>query len=100
MSRQGYVSPIWSRELTLKLMKIASDENWNLVVHDCSNDTRFARNLNQCSKLGFSFGTSNDSSEFESILIEAFLPILKDDSFCFVEEKDLEDKYKLKNFIE
>ena len=46
ISRHGYISPIWSRSLTLKLMKIADDENWDLVVHDCSNGTKFARDLN------------------------------------------------------
>ena len=26
--RQGYISPIWSRELTFKLMKLADEEGW------------------------------------------------------------------------
>ncbi|MEG2919435.1 MAG: radical SAM protein, partial [Clostridium sp.] len=34
ISRHGYISPIWSRELTLKFMKIADEENWDLAVHD------------------------------------------------------------------
>ncbi len=50
ISRHGYISPIWSRELTLKFMKIADEENWDLVVHDCSNNTKFARDLNLSSK--------------------------------------------------
>lgn len=37
---------VWSRELTLKLMKQADEEGWAPVVHDCSNHTKFARDLN------------------------------------------------------
>ena len=50
ISRHGYISPIWSRELTFKLMKMADEENWDLVVHDCSNHTKFARGLNLSSR--------------------------------------------------
>ena len=28
LCRRGYVSPVWSRELTLKLMKQADEEGW------------------------------------------------------------------------
>lgn len=37
MSRQGYISPIWSRDLTLKLMETATSEHWKPLIHDCSN---------------------------------------------------------------
>jgi pyruvate formate-lyase activating enzyme-like uncharacterized protein len=40
------ISPIWSRELTLKFIKIAVEESWDLAVHDCSNYTQFAGGLN------------------------------------------------------
>ncbi len=46
MSRQGYISPIWSRDLTLKLMETAARERWQPLIHDCSNRTKFARDLN------------------------------------------------------
>ena len=46
MSRQGYISPIWSRDLTLKLMETATSEHWKPLIHDCSNRTKFARDLN------------------------------------------------------
>ena len=52
IARQGYISPIWSRELTLKFMKIADEENWDLVVHDCSNYTKFTRDLNLMQQRG------------------------------------------------
>ena len=35
MCHQGYVSPVWSHELTLKFMKIADEEQWDVAVHDC-----------------------------------------------------------------
>ncbi|MFA6850033.1 MAG: radical SAM protein [Selenomonadaceae bacterium] len=92
--RQGYISPIWSRELTLKFMKIADEENWDLVVHDCSNYTKFARSLNLSSKSGMWFGASNYACEFPIIPYEIFIPILNDDNFQFLKEEELPDDYK------
>ncbi len=57
--RMGYISPIWSRELTLKLMKMADEEKWPIVVHDCSNHTKFARDLNLRAHEGGWFGSSS-----------------------------------------
>lgn len=92
--RQGYISPIWSRELTLKFMKIADEEKWDLAVHDCSNNTKFARSLNLGSKEGKWFGASDYGCEFSRIPFEAFLPILRDDSFKFLSEEELPFGYK------
>lgn len=89
MSRLGYVSPLWSRERTLQFMKIAEDEQWDLVVHDCSNHTKFARGLHLMSKEGGCFGANNYNGEFLRAPFAAFLPILRDDSFQFLEEEPL-----------
>jgi pyruvate formate-lyase activating enzyme-like uncharacterized protein len=94
INRHGYISPIWSRELTLKFMKIADEDKWDLVVHDCSNDTKFARDLNLSSKEGKWFGASNYAGEFSRIPYEVFLPILRDDNFKFLSEEELPDGYK------
>lgn len=94
ISRHGYISPIWSRELTLKLMKSADDENWDLAVHDCSNDTKFARGLNLSSKAGMLFGASNYACEFTRIPYDVFLPILRDESFAFLSEEELPAAYR------
>lgn len=94
ITRLGYISPIWSRELTLKFMKIADDEKWDLAVHDCSNYTKFARDLNLRSKEGGWFGASNYACEFERLPFETFLPILRDDSFCFLTEEELPNGYR------
>jgi len=94
ISRHGYISPTWSRELTLKFMKIADEENWNLAVHDCSNYTKFARGLNFGSKAGMGFGASNYACEFSMIPYEIFIPILNDDNFKFLKEEELPDDYK------
>ncbi|MEG6585759.1 radical SAM protein [Dendrosporobacter sp. 1207_IL3150] len=94
ISRHGYISPIWSRELTLKFMKIADEENWDLAVHDCSNNTKFARGLNLSSKAGMLFGSSNYACEFSMIPFEIFMPILNDDNFKFLNEEELPDDYK------
>ncbi|MGL4736866.1 MAG: radical SAM protein [Cellulosilyticaceae bacterium] len=94
ISRHGYISPIWSRELTFKFMKHAEEENWDLAIHDCSNYTKFARGLNLSSKSGMWFGASNYVSEFTRIPYEVFLPILRDEAFKFVTEEELPDGYR------
>jgi len=92
--RQGYISPIWSRELTLKLMKMADDEKWDIVVHDCSNRTKFARDLNLCSKESKWFGASSYACEFTRIPYSALLPILRDEEFKFLSEEELPEGYR------
>lgn len=92
--RHGYISPIWSRELTLKFMKIADEENWDLAVHDCSNHTKFSRGLNLSGKQGGWFGASDYSCEFTRIPYEVFLPILRDDTFQFLSEEELPEGYR------
>ena len=92
--RHGYISPVWSRELTLKFMRIAAEENWDIVVHDCSNHTKFARDLNLRAKEGGWFGASSYGCEFPGTPYEAFLPILRDDSFEFLEEEELPEGYR------
>ena len=94
MARQGYVSPIWSRELTLKLMRQAAEERWPIVLHDCSNRTKFARDLNLRAKEGGWFGASGYGNEFGGIPYAAFLPILRDEGFRFLEEAPLPEGYR------
>ena len=94
LCRQGYVSPIWSREITFRLMKQADEENWPIVVHDCSNHTKFARDLNLRAKEGGWFGSSSYACEFDRLPYEAFLPILQDESFAFLEEEELPHGYR------
>lgn len=91
--RHGYISPVWSRQLTLKFMKAADDENWNIAVHDCSNHTKFARSLNLSAKEGQWFGASSYGCEFSKVPFEAFIPILSDNSFKFIEEEPLPSGY-------
>lgn len=93
ISRHGYISPIWSRELTLKFMKAADEEKWDLVVHDCSNYTKFARGLN-LNKQGKWFGASDYACEFPRIQFEIFFPILCDDKFKFISEEELPYGYQ------
>lgn len=97
MARRGYISPLWSREITLKLMKMAEDEKWDIVVHDCSNHTKFSREINKNSKLKMGFGSNTYRSEFDRDLFHIFLPILKDENFKFIKEEELEKEFKLEN---
>lgn len=94
LCRQGYLSPVWSRELTMRFMRMADEENWGIVVHDCSNDTKFARDLNLKAKEGGWFGASSYACEFDRLPFEAFLPVLEDPSFTFVEEEPLPAGYR------
>ena len=94
MSRRGYVSPIWSRELTLTFMRRAAEESWETLVHDCSNRTKFARDLNLRAREGGWFGASSYGCEFSRIPFEAFLPVLQDESFRFLVEEELPRGYR------
>ena len=92
--RMGYLSPIVSRDLTLSLMKTAGEEHWPLLLHDCSNATKFARDLNLRAKEGGWFGQSAYGCEFTRIPYEAFLPLLEDESFSFLDEEPLPPGYR------
>jgi len=94
MARQGYLSPVWSHALTLRLMKMADAEGWAPVVHDCSNRTKFARGLNLKAKEGGWFGASDYACEFPQIPYAAFLPILRDETFAFLREEALPEGYR------
>ena len=92
--RMGYLSPVFSREITLRLMKEASEEGWPLVVHDCSNRTKFSRDLNQAKKEGGWFGRTSYGCELPGYPWEAFLPVLEDPDFPFLEEEELPRGYR------
>ena len=94
MARHGYVSPIWSREITMRMMKAAAEENWGIVVHDCSNRTKFCRDLNLKTHEGGWFGASSYGCEFDGTPYEAFLPTLMDDSVVFEREEPLPAGYR------
>ena len=92
--RLGYLSPLFSRNLTLELMKTAGEEKWPFVVHDCSNRTKFARDIHLRAKEGGWFGQTAYGREFSRIPFEAFLPVLEDPSFTFLNEEALPEGYR------
>lgn len=92
--RMGYLSPLFSREISLRMMKEAAEEGWPMVVHDCSNRTKFTRDLNQKRKEGGWFGQTSYGREMESCPYEAFLPVLEDPEFRFLEEEELPRGYR------
>lgn len=94
MTRLGYLSPIWSRDLTLRLMKMAAQESWPIVIHDCCNRTKFARDLHLKAQEGGWFGQSSYGSEFDPLPYWAFLPTLHDENFTFLREEELPDGYR------
>ena len=94
ISRHGYISPVFSRDLTLDFMRIAAEEHWPCVVHDCSNATKFARDINLKAKEGGWFGQSSYACEFERYPFEAFIPALEDPSLPFVTEEPLPEGYR------
>ena len=87
MCRQGYISPTWSRVITFKLMKMAEDEKWDIVLHDCSNYTKFARELNFSNRLNMWYGATSYACEFNSFPFKLFLPVLLDKKFQFIGDK-------------
>ncbi|MBR4502101.1 MAG: radical SAM protein [Clostridia bacterium] len=89
MTRLGYLSPVFSRECTLRFMRIAAEEKWPIAVHDCSNRTKFARDAHQKAQEGGWFGASSWGMEFGRLPFAAFLPVLADPSFPFLEEEEL-----------
>ena len=94
MYRLGYLSPISSHELTLKLMHRAAEEGWPIAVHDCCNATKFARDLNLRAHEGGWFGASSYGMEFDAIPFAAFLPVLSDPDFTFLREEPLPEGYR------
>ena len=89
VARQGYLSPVWSRELTYQMMAVAEQEKWPVLVHDCSNHTKFARDLNLRAHEGGWFGSSSWGAEFDQIPYAALIPALEDEELPFVEEEEL-----------
>ena len=94
MTRHGYLSPVFSRRLTLKLMREAAEEHWPALVHDCCNMTKFARDINLRAREGGWFGATSYGMEFPRLPYEAFLPILNDPEFHFLKEEPLPEGYR------
>ena len=94
MYRQGYLSPVWSREYSLRFMLEAAEEGWPMLVHDCGNRTKFVRDLHQKTREGGWFGASSWGSEFSSVPYGALIPALEDDSLPFVSEEELPEGYR------
>ena len=99
MCRQGYISPIFSRNLTLQFMRAASEEGWPILVHDCSNRTKFARDLNLRAKEGGWFGQSSYGCEFSRLPFAYFLPVLRDEAFSFIEEEPMPAGFGLGDIV-
>ena len=97
--RQGYLSPIQSHELTLRLMRRAAEERWPIAVHDCCNRTKFARDLNLRAHEGGWFGASAYGMEFPAIPYAAFIPILSDPDFPFLREEPLPADYRPEDIV-
>ncbi|MGI6636334.1 MAG: radical SAM protein [Christensenellales bacterium] len=95
MTRLGYLSPVWSCDLAIRLLQECDEESWDIAVHDCSNRTKLARDLNLRAKEGGWFGASAYACEFDTIPYAYFLPILQDESFAFLEEEPLPEGYRV-----
>jgi hypothetical protein len=50
--RRGYISPISSRHYAYDLIELAEEENWPLVINDCSNETKYFRGVGNGKEYG------------------------------------------------
>jgi pyruvate formate-lyase activating enzyme-like uncharacterized protein len=50
--RRGYVSPISSRHYVYDLIELAEEEDWPVIINDCSNDTKYFRGAFPKASLG------------------------------------------------
>ena len=92
--RQGYLSPVMSREFSLRFLREAAEEGWGMLVHDCSNRTKFMRDLHQRAAEGAWFGASSYGSEFDAIPFALLLPALQDPNLPFAVEEPLPAGYR------
>lgn len=99
MTRLGYLSPVFSRDISIEMLLMCERENWDIAVHDCSNKTKLARNLNLKAKEGAGFGASDYGRELYSIPFEYFLPILGNPEFKFLEEEELPRGYRIGDLV-
>ncbi|MBR6029572.1 MAG: radical SAM protein [Clostridia bacterium] len=99
LHRLGYLSPVWSREITFRLMREAAEEGWPCLVHDCSNHTKFARGLHQRAAEGAWFGASAWEMEFPALPFRQLIPILESPDWPFLEEKPMPPGYRLTDII-
>lgn len=95
MSRQGYISPIWSRDLTAEADGDCDERTLEAADSRlASNRTKFARDLNLRAHEGGWFGASSYGCEFPRIPYAAFIPTLEDESIVFEEEEPLPQGYR------
>jgi pyruvate formate-lyase activating enzyme-like uncharacterized protein len=78
--KKGYVSPIKSRQLTYDVFEVAVKEKWkNVVLHDCSNETKFYRGVNfylqesTFGRIDYAGFTKLDKSFYQQALLRADL---------------------------
>lgn len=82
--RRGYTSPISSRNYTYDLIEIADLEKWNIIINDCSNDTKFFRSIKRDKNMG----------DFISISYSTAFDYLPSWYYKFVVEKYITDKLR------
>ena len=91
-------SPMRARA-TIAYALEAEAEDWPLVVHDCSDMTKFARDLNLCAKEGGWFGRTTYGMEFEVFPFAAFIPALEDADLPFVAEEELPPGFRAGDIV-
>jgi pyruvate formate-lyase activating enzyme-like uncharacterized protein len=66
--RRGYISPISSRHYTYDLIELAEVEKWDVIINDCSNDTKFYRGAIPQAPLGMVNYDSAFELPFKNVL--------------------------------
>ena len=73
--RRGYVSPISSRQYVYDLIELAVEEQWNVIINDCSNDTKFFRGVYRSENPDFNTGILYET-QFSFLPAEYYLNVI------------------------
>lgn len=83
--RRGYTSPVSSRHYVYDIIELATKEKWDIVLNDCSNDTKFYRDVPMSESLDIRCGI-NYQTQFTFLPVNYYLLVIK---------KYVEDEFEL-----
>jgi pyruvate formate-lyase activating enzyme-like uncharacterized protein len=75
-NRRGYTSPVSSRHYVYDIIELAISQSWDLVINDCSNDTKFFRDtpITECDDMKCYI---NHNTHFTFLPVEYYLFVVE-----------------------